>query len=250
MTMSDADPLLNCYRGETPRDARIARAVRQAEADETLQALLRDQVAFDQQISDAIHSVLPPDDIRKRLSELTAQANLRRPMRTYLLNPAALAVGLGALLIIGIGIFFQLERLQDFPGKETVEGFLSITEKMNGTELEPTSLPAGQLEDSMYLNGFEGFALPPAFTQKPALGWRVLKMEGHRIAQLAIEDHASVLLVFRGADFGVQLPTDNSWRLISGEEWVAAVQEREGLCFMIAFRGSQSEMDQYLKKLK
>jgi hypothetical protein len=36
------------------------------------------------------------------------------------------------------------------------------------------------------------------------------------------------------------------WRYVEGDGWAGAVQEREGVCFMIAMHGNEEELRSYL----
>ena len=77
---------------------------------------------------------------------------------------------------------------------------------MSGLELEPVSKPAGQLGDWFYMHGFESYAPPPEFTASPAVGLRVFSLDGKPVAQVAMDDHNSLLYIFRAADFrGVEI---------------------------------------------
>lgn len=244
-----AEVLLPCYRPGKKLDPRIIKAVRLAESDPTLARMLGDQMDFDEQMVDAIHFIKPPADLREKLDVLTAEAAAAAgtPVRRHLFNPAVLAIAFGVLLIIGFLVWSGMESLADFPGRGTVEKFIEITGTMNGTELEPTSLPAGQLVDAVFMKGFEGFALPAEFASVPAVGWRVFKQQGHPVAQLAIDRHNAIVLVFRAADFGVE--PGEEWRVLDKGQWIGAVSARAGLCTLVTFRGDQAEMQQFIQSL-
>ena len=40
------------------------------------------------------------------------------------------------------------------------------------------------------------------------------------------------------------------WRYVEGDGWAGAVQERDGVCFMIAMHGSEEELRSYLSDPK
>lgn len=248
MNAKTAEVLLPCYRPGKKLDPRIIKAVRFAEGDPTLAQMLSDQMDFDEQMVDAIHFIKPPDDLRQKLAELSAETMAeRKPVHRHLLNPAVLAIAFGVLVIIGFLVWNEIERRADFPGRGAVEKLLDITSSMNGTELEPTTLPAGQLGDAVFMKGFEGFALPAEFASVPAVGWRVFKHQGHSVAQLAIDQHSAIVLVFRSSDFGVQ--PGEEWRVLDKGQWIGAVNARAGLCTLVTFRGDNAEMQQFIQSL-
>jgi hypothetical protein len=246
MNAKTAEMLLQCYRPGKKVDPRIIKAVRFAEGDETLRRMLDDQMDFDEQVVEAIHSIKPPENLRAKLGEITAATpEARPPARVRWFQPAVLAVVLGVLLIVGVGVWIMLEGSEDFSGKAAVEKLLAVPAGMNGTELEPIELPAGQLGDKVYMKGFEGFALPAEFANAPAVGWRVFTLQGHRVAQLAIDRHSAILFVFRASDFGIRI--DGTWRVIDKDQWTGAVKEQDGLCTLVAFRGDKAEMQQFIQ---
>jgi hypothetical protein len=246
MNARTAELLVACYRPGKQLDPRIIKAVRFAEGDPALHHVLDEQMDFDEQIVEAIHSIQPPDNLRAKLAELSADPAIVKPRaKLRWFHPSVLAIALGVLLIIGVGVWIALEGGDDFPGRASVEKLLTVPAGMNGTELEPTNLPAGQLGDAIYMKGFEGYTLPPELAAVPAAGWRVFRLQGHQVAQVAIDQHSAIVFVFRASDFGIRL--DDTWRVIDKELWTGAVKEKDGLCTLVAFRGDKSEMQQFIQ---
>jgi len=79
MNAKTAGMLLSCYRPGKKVDPRIIKAVRFAEGDETLRRILEDQMDFDEQVVEAIHSIKPPENLRAKLGEITAATPEARP---------------------------------------------------------------------------------------------------------------------------------------------------------------------------
>jgi hypothetical protein len=175
----------------------------------------------------------------------------RRPqsVRSQLRHPAILSALAGMLLIVGFIVFHEMDQLESFPGKEAVERMIATTDEMSGVEMEPTRGKAGDLGDAFYMRGFEGYTLSPQVATLPAVGTRVFKQNGHRVAQIAVDTHDALLFVFRGADFGVDLGGETHWKVFTQEGWVAAVRAEKSLVTMITFRGEKSDMKQFLSAL-
>ncbi|MDB6172231.1 MAG: hypothetical protein JWL59_1542 [Chthoniobacteraceae bacterium] len=240
--------LLPCYRKGEESDKRVRKAVHLAEADSMLGEMLAAQIRFDEQISRVIHSIEPPKNLREQLlAETPAPAT--PSLRSQLLHPAMLPVVAGLLIILGFLVWLELDRRASFPGRESVEKMVSVARDMSGVELEPTRALAGDLGDSFYMRGFEGFRLPPELARMQAAGTRVFKQNGRPIAQLALDPHNALLYVFHPADFGVDSGRKKRWKIITREGWVAAIRESKGVCTVIAFRGERSEMELFLKNL-
>ena len=251
MNLEDAAALLPLHRPGRPMEGRLQKAVRTAETDPALAATVASQTQFDQRILGVIRFIVPPENLGHKLRAAGARADAPKPKRrSQVLNPVLFTALLGVLLIIGFVAWTLLERMEKFPGREAAERMLGATSKMSGVELDPVTVNAGGLQDWFYMRGFEGFAVPAELAPLPAVGSRVFRMEGHPIAQVAVDRHSSILYVFRASDFEVEIPADEPWRVIAHEDWTAALQRRGDLCSMIAFKGSKAEMREFLTALR
>jgi hypothetical protein len=250
MNAQTAETLLRCYRPGKPADSRTQKAVRFAETDPELQPKLAAQLEFDQQIVSVIHFIKPPDNLRQKLNDLTAAPTVAKTkLRSQIINPAILTALLGVLLIIGVVVFIVLERMEKFPGREAVESLLGGAAKMTGVELETVTTTTSQLEDWLYMRGYEGYEVPPELATLPVVGSRVFRNEGRPVAQLAVDHHNSLVYQFHASEFGVQLPSDGGWQVLTKDDWVGAIRQHGDHCFLVAFRGTKSDMDDFLKTL-
>ena len=250
MKTTEAETLLPCHRAGREPEGRVQKAVRVAESDAELGKKLHDQMEFDAQIVEAIHSVVPPEDLREKLGALNEASGAgRRGLRSQMSSPAMLAALAGVLLIVGVVIFIMLENMKDFDGREAVKQMLDATTKMNGTELEAVTTTTAQLGDWLFVRGYEGYEMPPELAALPVIGSRVFRQDGKPVAQFVVEKHDSVVFEFHAADFGVQLPADGDWQMLEQGGWAAAVRQHGDHCFMIAFRGVEAEMRTFLETL-
>lgn len=251
MNLATAELLLPCHRPARTPDPRIARAVRAAEKDEDLRNRLHAQASFDEQILNAVRSIEPPENLRQRLSALSASVEAEPPsFRSHARHPAILSALAGCLLIIGFLIFRQIDRWNDFPGRASAEEIMTVPDRMTGTDMQLMQAPAGQLTDWFYMQGFEGFSLPAELSGVPAVGSRVFKLEGHSVAQLAIDRRAAFLYVFRASDFGVVIDEGRPWIVFTERNWAGAIRQAHGICTLVALRGSRFDMDSFLEELK
>ena len=250
MKTTEAELLLHCHRAGRVPEGRVQKAVRTAEGDAALGKKMRDQMEFDSQIVEAIHSVVPPEDLREKLGALNEASGAgKRGLRTHLSSPAMLAALAGVLLFVGVIVFFVMESMTDFTGREAVQHMLDATTKMNGTEFEAVTTTTAQLGDWFYMRGYEGYEVPPELAALPVIGSRVFRQDGKPVAQFVVEKHDSVVFEFHAADFGVELPADGGWQVLEQGGWAAAVRQHGDHCFMIAFRGVEAEMRTFLKTL-
>jgi len=250
MNAHTAETLLRCHRAEKPVDARMQKALRWAERDPEARQKLKDQMAFDQQVVEAIHFIKPPENLRQKLAALGARPSVERPGLTkQMINPAVLSALAGVAVIVGIIAFFVFDHMQKFPGRESVERMIPTPGKMTGPEFESVSTTANELGDWFYIHGYEGYEVPPEIASTPVIYSRVFRMDGKPIAQFAMERHESLVFEFHASDFGVELPQDGDWRLLVQDEWTAAIRQHGDHCVMVLLRGSKSEMNDFLKSL-
>jgi hypothetical protein len=249
MNLKTAETHLPCFRSGKPMDPRTIKAARVAEKDELLRRKLNEQMDFDEQVVAAIHSIQPPENLRQKLSALGAPERRPQSVRSQLAHPAILSALVGMLLIVGFIVFHEIDELDAFPGKESVEKMIATTDEMSGVELEPTRGKAGDLGDAFYMRGFEGYALPSELAALPAVGTRVFKQNGHRVAQIAVDPHNALIFVFRAPDFGVDPGKESHWKVFTENDWVAAVRADKDIGSMITFRGDKSEMEHFLATL-
>ncbi len=251
MNSDDAAALVPLHRPGRTADSRVQKAVRLAEADPTLATSLAQQGHFDRQILGVIQSIVPPENLGHKLRAAGSRPDAPKPKPTsHAANPAVLTAVLGVFLIIGFVAWTLMERMEKFPGREAAERMLGATSKMTGVELDPVSVKTGGLQDWFYMRGFEGFAVPAELAPLPAVGSRIFRIDGHAIAQVAVDRQNSILYVFRASDFGVEIPVDQPWRVIAHEGWTAALQRRGDICSMIAFKGGKADMNAFLAGLK
>lgn len=248
MNADEAEPLLALHREGRRAAGRVQKALRYAAGHDTLRLKLGEQGMFDGQIMRAIHSIRPPENLRKKLREVSAATGARKCSSN--LCAATFAAVCGILVIVGFAVWTVMEKMERFPGRENVERMLSATSKMSGVELEPISATSGTLGDWFYMRGFEGYTLPPEIGALPVVGSRVLRIDERPIAQLAVDRQNSILYVFRAGDFGVQLPETATWRMIDYEDWVAGLRRSGNICYMVAMRGSKEELQTFLQSLK
>lgn len=248
MNLDDAASLISLHRDGRVAEGRVQKALRYAEGHDTLRLKLSVQMEFDSRLADVIHSIKPPENLRQKLRAAGAQPEAGRK-RVPLLSPAVLTAVCGILLIIGFCVWTFLERLEKFPGRENVERMLSQTSR-GATELEVVATTTGALGDWFYMRGFEGYALPPEMGALPVVGSGVLRLDGHPIAQLAIDRQHSILYVFRTADFGVGLPADEPWKELDHEGWAAGLRCHGTLCYLLAMRGTREDLQAFLAALK
>ena len=253
MNADTAQTLLRCYRPGKPAEARMEKAVRLAEEDPELKKTLGEQIESDKQITDVIHFIKPTENLRQKLSDLSDKPRAEKTLlRKQVINPAVLTALLGVLVILGIVVFFVMDRVEKFQGREAIENMLAAASKMSGTELEEVTTTTGQIGDWFYMRGYDGFEAPAELAALPVMGSRVFRVDGQTVAQIAVgnaEALRCLIFQFHASEFGVQLPADDDWKVLTRDEWVGAVRQHGDHCFLIAFRGGKAEMEEFLKSL-
>jgi hypothetical protein len=248
MNLEAAKGLVPLYRQGKQMSDRVVKAVRMVEANEELSARLQEQMDFDDRLIETIRGIQPPPTFRERLTSTATSPKSRSQQAS---NPAFLCAVFGERGRAGILVFLKIQANEDFPGRDRLETFIDMNEKMSGAEMETTQLPTGQLGDNMMLRGFDGFTVPKEIASLPAVGWRVFRHgpSGHKVAQMAIDKDHLIVFVFRAADLGVRPGGGGEWRIFSHNEWAAAVTERGNLCTLLTFKGEASQMKSFVANL-
>lgn len=251
MNTEEAAALIPLHRPGRPAGSRVQKAIRAAEKDGPLAAQLEAQRDFDERIVKVIQSIVPPEDLREKLREAGAGGDAPVPkLRSQALHPVVLTAILGVLLIAGFIAWTVMERMEKFDGRESVERLMKTPSRMSGLELDAVKLSTGTMQDWFYMRGFEGFTVPPEIAALPVVGSRVFRVDGHAIAQLAVDRRESFLYVFRASDFAIAIPENQPWRVLEHDGWVGALRRQGDLCSMIVFRGEKPDMREFLATLK
>jgi hypothetical protein len=249
MKASTAQLYLQCHRPTGRNDPLVEKAVRFAENESNLQAKLREQTAFDEQVMAAIHALQAPADLKRRLTARGTEPSAKPKGRPQFTVPIILTMICGILSIVGLLVVMEMDHLEHFPGREEAEKMIDAANGMTGVEMDAgtSSNTAGQLGDWFYLHGFDGYAAPEELAAMPALGSRVMRLDGKPVAQVALHD--CILYVFRASDFGVEVPDKKNWIVFDHEGWAGAVRRREDAGSLVILKGSKAEMDQFLRTL-
>ena len=252
MKNEEAAVLIHCHCAGLPgtEDPRILKAVRAAEKDPGLQAELARQRAFDARVLTAVEQVMLPQALVARLAAGPEPGVRALSGKAALLQPVVLAILIGAVVLLGWGGVTLWNRAHSFSGKDSAIRMVEVNDEMTGMEMEPKKGLAGALDDWFFDKyGFEDYFVPAGFENYQTVGARLFKQDGEPVAQVAIEENNMIFYSFKAEDFGVALPNDQ-WHIFDDGEWVAALQQRDDECFMVAFRGSSSDMEDFLNKKK
>ena len=169
-------------------------------------------------------------------------------------NPAVLAIGLALIVIAGVLVFQFVARLNDFPGSATARKLLAIAGSTRSVLLDPVNADVGTLSDLFFMkHGLEHYDVPPEFADFRTIGCRVFEDdESQRIAQIWVAEKRMQFFLFpaeRNAKTGAVLKFPG-WRYVHQENWIGAVTQRNGVCFMAALRGREKDLTPYIPKTK
>ncbi len=243
---------MQCHCAGLPgtEDPRIAKAVRLAEKDPTLELELARQRALDEQHLAAVEQVMLPPTLLAKLAASHETGGRKLTGKAVLLQPVGIAIVIGAAVLFGWGGVMLWNRAHSFPGEDSLMRMVEVNEEMTGMEMEPKKAAAAALNDWFFDKyGFEDYFLPAGFENFQTAGARLFKQDDEPVAQVAVPEHDMIFFSFRAEDFGVNLPNDQ-WRAFKDGEWVAAVLQHDEECFMVSFRGSRGEMKEFLKGTK
>jgi hypothetical protein len=212
------------------------------------------QRAFDQAVATLVQDIPIPDHVTDWISKGTFVAAPRRTWKQFVLNPVVLAIGIAVGVIAGIFVFKLMERLNEFPGEPAAKRLLNVASSTSPVMLDPVKTDAGALGDFFFMkHRLPHYDVPPEFADMKTLGCRVFDdEEGQRIAQIWLVEKKMQFFLFpaeRDSKTGAARHF-TGWRYVDQDRWTGVVQEKNGVCFMAAIRGSERELAPYIAKPK
>jgi len=160
------------------------------------------------------------------------------------------AVGIGIIATIALVAYMIWDQMTNgFSGRDQVAELLETANTLNGDEFEAVNTTTANLKDWFFLKSdMHWFAVPKEFADTPTLGCRVSKFKGIDVGEILAKDDREVLMfLFHPADLGVKI-RKRKWAIVDGENWEGGVTAVEDCCFVVAFKGKHSDMEEYLKK--
>ena len=211
------------------------------------------QQNFDRAVAALVRAIpIPPETAEWFSTDLVSPS--KWTWKKTVRNPAVLAIGIALVVIAGVLVFQFVARLNDFPGSATARKLLAIAGSTRSVLLDPVNADAGTLSDLFFMkHGLEHYDVPPEFADFRTIGCRVFDDdESRRIAQIWVAEKRMQFFLFpaeRNAKTGAVLKFPG-WRYVHQENWIGAVTQRNGVCFMAALRGREKDLTPYIPKTK
>lgn len=234
-----------------PSDRAMRSALETARTIPAAAASLDAQHDFDLALAGLVQQIAIPKEAEEWFVNASLLKGPQRSWKKTARHPAILATALAILVMAGIGIFFFVERLHEFPGSATAKKMLVVANGARRAQFDPLNTDAINLGDYFFMKfQLEHFDVPMRFADFRASGARVFEDEdGHHVAQVLLAESGVQFFLYPAETAeprGGPSPGQAVWRYVEGEGWAGAVEERDGVCFMVAMRGSLEELRAYL----
>jgi hypothetical protein len=244
--------LLNC--APISQDQLADRSMRSAISRASSSNEFVNQQNFDRAVAAVVRLVPIPAESAEWFSGKDLVPGSKWAWKRMVRNPAVLAVSIALAVIVGVFVFHLLGRLNDFPGSATARKLLTVAGSTRSVMLDPVSADAGTLSDLFFMkHGLEHYDIPAEFADFRTIGCRVFEDdESQRVAQIWVAEKRMQFFLFpaeRDVKTGAVLRFPG-WRYVHQEDWVGAVTERSGVCFMAALRGREKDLAPYISKSK
>jgi hypothetical protein len=244
--------LLNC--APISQDQLADRSMRSAISRASGSNEFVNQQNFDRAVAAVVRLVPIPAESAEWFSGKDLVPGSKWAWKRMVRNPAVLAVSIALAVIAGVFVFHLLGRLNDFPGSATARKLLTVAGSTRSVMLDPVSADAGTLSDLFFMkHGLEHYDIPGEFADFRTIGCRVFEDdESQRVAQIWVAEKRMQFFLFpaeRDVKTGAVLRFPG-WRYVHQEDWVGAVTERSGVCFMAALRGREKDLAPYISKSK
>jgi hypothetical protein len=235
-----------------PSDRTMRSALEIARTIPEAAASLTAQQQFDQALATLVRGIRIPHEAAEWFVNASLIRGAKRNWKKTARHPAILATALAVLVLTGIAIFFFVERLHEFPGSETAKRLLVFANATRRYQFDSLNTDAINLGDYFFMKSqLEHYDVPMQFADFRARAARVFEDEdGHRVAQVVLAEKGVQFFLYPAERTTTRTAAKPGgrpvWRYVDGDDWAGAVQEREGVCFMIAMRGSEEELRSYL----
>jgi hypothetical protein len=234
-----------------PSDRAMRSALERARTIPEAAASLTAQQQFDQALATLTQGIPIPQEAAEWFVNSTLIRGAKRNWKRTARHPAILATVLAVLVLAGIAIFYFVERLHEFPGSETAQKLLVYANTTRHYQFDPLNTDAINLGDYFFMKSqLEHYDVPMRFADFRARAARVFDdEEGRRVAQVMLAEKGVQFFLYPAARTAPPVASKLGrpvWRYVEGDGWAGAVQEREGVCFMIAMHGSEEELRSYL----
>ena len=240
---------------EPPSDRAMRSALESARTIPEAAASLTAQQQFDQALAKLAQGIVIPQEAAEWFVNGSLVQSAKRSWKRTARHPAIVATALAVLVLAGIAIFYFVERLHEFPGSETAQRLLVYANTTRHYQFDPLNTDAINLGDYFFMKSqLEHYDVPMRFADFRARGARVFDDEdGHRVAQVVLAEKGVQFFLYPAEKTAARNASKSGrpvWRYVEGDGWAGAVQERDGVCFMIAMHGSEEELRSYLNDPK
>lgn len=195
------------------------------------------------------HPAAPAEAKEAAAEETEEEEKEEEPPRARTVTIMA-AVGIGIIATIALVAYMVWDQMANgFSGRDQVAELLETANTLSGDEFEAVNTTTANLKDWFFLKSdMHWFAVPKEFADTPTLGCRLSKFKGVDIGEILAKDDREVLMfLFHPADLGVKIKK-GKWAIVDGETWEGAVTAVGDCCFVVAFKGKHTDMQEYLNK--
>jgi len=235
-----------------PSDRAMRSALETARTIPEAAATLDAQHHFDVALAKLVGGITIPKEAEEWFVNAALIKGPKRSWKQIAWHPAILATVLAMMVLAGTGFFFFLEHLHEFPGSATAKRMLAVASTARRADFETVNTDAINLGDYFFMKfQLEHFDVPIQFSDLRARAARVFEDEdGTRVAQVLFAESGMQFFLYSAG--GSELAkaaassTKANWRYLESEGWAGAIEQRNGVCFMIAMRGSEAELRSYL----
>jgi hypothetical protein len=230
-------------------DKALREALGRLKGDPALQESFTAQAQFDERLAALVREVPLPatfdDEIQAGLRRNTP---VRSTWRGLARQPALWAVILAFGFLVAWGANMLYQRATGFPGDDTVSQLAQTAIAGPGQQpFEPLTIASGKLGDTLFLKyGIDDYQVPAAFEHLEATGYRVFDHNGAAITQVQLRAHDMAFLIFRADALGVDIQPPGDWKFLTGDQWAAAAEVHNGVCFVALCRGDRDQLESYM----
>lgn len=236
--------------GNDRGDYRLRKALKAAEKNADLQALLQSQRQLDARIAQELCAVSPPASLSTQAAHVESILARKAVPPISLRDPAILSVAIACVLLLASLAWLLIEKISSLPGLAEAWHMVSEGDKARRDQLEPIALKMDALGDWFAMKGMDQFWAPAACRNLNVVAGRVFTTSSNVPIAMGVVHHPRmVVYAFNGSRLGIFPPQEGTWKMASRDGKTIGVIGQGDSVFIAEIQGDRADLQRILQGL-
>lgn len=236
--------------GNDGGDCRLRKALKAAEKNADLQALLESQRLLDAHIAKELCAISPPASLSMQAAHVESILARKAVPVISLRDPAILSVAIAFILLLVSLAWLLMEKISSLPGLAEAWHMVSEGDKARRDQLENIALKMDALGDWFAMKGMDQFWAPTACRNLNVVAGRVFTTSSNvPVAMGVVNQPPMVFYAFNGPRLGIFPPKEGTWKMATREGKTIGVIGQGDSVFIAEIEGDRADLQRILQGL-